>query len=100
MCPRSEEEIDFEQYSSGYSSAEVSPPDVWAKRFQAADVDGSMRRVSGTCSRVGSSFSVGPREKQKLLWSQKAEGSRWLLLSEVGSVLQTPEPGPWAPDEP
>lgn len=40
-CPRSDEEIDFEQYSSGYSSAEVSPSDFWVKEkepCQGADI--------------------------------------------------------------
>lgn len=39
MCPCSDEEIDFEQYSSGYSSAEVSPSDFGVKEpFQAANI--------------------------------------------------------------
>lgn len=39
MCPCSDEEIDFEQYSSGYSSAEVSPSEFWVKEpFQAANI--------------------------------------------------------------
>lgn len=39
MCPCSDEEIDFEQYSSGYSSAEVSPSDFWVKEpFQPANI--------------------------------------------------------------
>lgn len=41
-CPCSDEDIDFEQYSSGYSSAEVSPSDLWGKLFQAADVEGKV----------------------------------------------------------